>query len=300
MDSNQEQTEGQRIAKAILASDANAWDDFQRVYGEVISRVASKRAKSIKLRSEFSAEDIVNGFMADKLLDRPERMFGPVANGQRPLTPRLLRSLVNYCNSLQRRLKNTVHSEASLELHSDERIDDDPDYHPHEVVKNRIDTQQRVIREAFAVASRIRVPQREILLLSERIFVAEQIAVIYCNESLSSSELEKAKQLVSTLYPWSDDESATPIPMVNDPLSIVWEAISQIVFTHPFGADGTVIADRIIVPRNTWDIWVHRARQRVIASAGISKAKKLFPNWPQSLFELGIASTADFKGAQER
>ncbi len=303
MDNNREQIEGQAVAKAILAGDANAWKDFQLLFGDAIARIASKRAKSPKLRSEFSGDDIVNGFMAEKLLDRPERMFGPAAKGQRPLAPRLLSSLGKYCNSLQRRRRRTVHSEMSLDLHPDERGDDNPDYNPQEaatLTKKRIEDQQRIIREAFSGPSRIRVPQREILLLSERILFAEQVAASYCRENQSSSERDAANQLVCTLYSWSDDESATLIPMINHPLSTIWHSISHDIFNPPFGVDSYMVADRIQVLRNTWDIWVRRARQRVIASAGVQKPKELFPHWPRRLFETKLAKTDADKGAQRQ
>ena len=303
MDQDKEVTEGQTIAKAILDGEANAWELFQLCFGDAISRIASKRAKSFSLQAEFSAEDIIHGFIAEKLLMQPEKIFGPVASGDRPLTPRLLRSLVNYCNSLNRRRKSTVHSDKSLEKHRDKQSNEDPDYYPHEtavLIKKRVEDQQKLIREAFAVSSRIRVPQREILLLSERILFAEQFVLGYCNEHQSSIEWDAAKVSVATLYAWTDKEAATLIPMANDALSTIWETISRSLFTPPFGADGFAIAEIIQVPRNTWDIWVRRARQRLILHAGVQKSKGLFPNWPQRLFDSENFTIGQGKGEQKQ
>ena len=71
MKSEQEQVEGQAVSRAILDGDARAWNQFQEAFGELIENAASGRAKSRKLRAEFSVEDVVHGFMADKLLDQP-------------------------------------------------------------------------------------------------------------------------------------------------------------------------------------------------------------------------------------
>lgn len=303
MKENQEETEGQSIARSILAGEANAWNEFQLSFGQKISEFAVKRSKSVGLRSEYSAEDIINGFMVEQLLKQPEKMFGPVAKGQRPLTPRLLRSLTNFCNSLQRRRKGTVHIDMSREADLVDQANIDPDFYPHEVAlltKKRIDEQQRTIRETFSVPSRIRVPQREILLLSERVWFAEQIALSHCNEYHSTHEQDASKALVLRLYPWSKDESVTLIPMANETLSAIWEVLSPILFSPPFGVDGSEIAERIQVPRNTWDIWVRRARQRVIAFASVQKAKDLFPAWPQRLFEFDPEAIISKRGEQNQ
>lgn len=303
MDKDKEVTEGQAIAKAILNGEANAWERFQLCFDDAISGFASKRAKSFSLQAEFSSEDIVNGFMTEKLLSQPEKMFGPVADGLRPLTPRLLRSLINYCNSLGRRRKRLVHSDTSIKMQVDEKSYRDPDYYPHEtaeLMKGRIETQLRLIRETFTLSSRIQNPQLEILLLSERIQFAEQSALAYCHEHQTSVEWNAARVLVATLHAWTDKEAATLIPEANIPLSIVWETISRVLFAPPFGTNGFAIAEIIQVPRNTWDMWVRRARQRLIAYAGVQKSKGLFPYWPEKLFESGSLPIGQDKEVQKR
>ena len=290
MENDEEQVDGQLVARAILNGDPNAWDEFQEVFGDLISKMASDRARSTKLRAEFSPEDIVQGFVAERLLKQPEKMFGPVAKGQRPLTPRLLRSLANYCNSLQRRRKRLVQPKTDLESSPDERFVDEPALLPTEVVdqiRRRIREQQTANRNAFAESSRARIPQREILLLSERISFAGQIIESFCREDHSDQELHLVSEMVVVLYPLSDDESSTLIPMVNEPLSTVWQSLSVIFFAPPFLADGNAVADQIEVVRNTWDIWVRRARQRVIAHAGHLRSKEMFPHWPSRLTEVG-------------
>ncbi len=288
MDQVDEQIEGQSIARAILASGEGAWARFDVQYREMIVDVSGKRARSSKLRSEFDCDDIVQGFYLSQLLDRPVRIFGPVAEGRRPLTPRLLDSLKNYCNSLHRRRKrfegsSTPQADAiedtgniSSKLDSEEAAAD---------LTLRFSKQLSVIRLTFAVPSRAVVPQREVLLLSERLILAESFATSHCRNDASADELAKVQEAVIALHPWSSEEASTSIPEVNEPLSIVWELLVPEIFSVPFGADGYSIAECLRIPRNTWDKWVQRARERVVRFAGAGKAEALFPYWPARLFQ---------------
>jgi hypothetical protein len=134
------------------------------------------------------------------------------------------------------------------------------------------------------------------LLLSERVAFAGQIIESFCREDHPDAELRRVSEMVVALYPLSEGEAAILIPMVNEPLSAVWQSLSVIFFAPPFQADGNAVADQIVVVRNTWDIWVRRARQRVIAHAGNLRSKELFPNWPSRLTEGGTAVSAVDQG----
>ena len=68
MDRSEEEIEGQAIAKAILAGNANAWNDLQSRYGGVLRRVAIRYSSSTALQSIFSTEDIINGFLTDRVI----------------------------------------------------------------------------------------------------------------------------------------------------------------------------------------------------------------------------------------
>lgn len=300
MNQTDDQVEGQSIARAILANAESAWDRFEAQYREMIVDAAEKRARSSKLRSEFDCDDIVQGFYSNQLLDRPVRMFGPVAEGQRPLTPRLLDSLKNYCNSLHRRRKRFE----GLSTHQGDTIED-TGYISSKLdsedasadLKFRFSEQLSVIRSTFAAPSRAVVPQREVLLLSERLILAETFATSHCRNDASADELAKVQDAVIALHPWSSEEASTSIPEVNEPLLIVWGLLVPEVFTVPFGADGYSIAECLRIHRNTWDKWVQRARECVVKFAGARKTEALFPYWPTRLFQTESSRSQPTEGA---
>jgi len=288
MKSDQEQNKGQTIARAILAGEVDAWKNFLADCEPAMHRLALKRSMSEKLSAEVSSDDIVNGFFTSQLLKSPERMFGPVADGLRPLMPRLLGSLHKYCNSLQRRRKRFVQWPESLDLPVDAKSHLETELlaaDATETLVTALKEQQIAIREAFSRPSRRIRPLREILLLSERTLFATQIAESYCTEYQSTTEVEKSRQFVVRHYPWNDEEAATLIPTVQNSLASVWLAIENHVFERPFGADASAIADRLGIPRYLWDKWLQRARECVVGHIGDSKSRELFPNWPKTLFK---------------
>ena len=286
MDNDQEKSEGRTIAKAILIGDVNAWGDFLFRYGSTLARVAEKHSRSASLQSFFSTEDIVNGFLTDKLVARPEVMLAPISRGEGSLKPRLLSSLKNYCKSLHRR-KKSVQAESTLDATVDKKTLNFPDIFQYEIpeqIQKQIAKQQAAIRSTFQEKSRVQVPQREVLLLQERIWLSEQFAAAYCKDS--DTMLEKglfAKQL-SSLYPWTDSEASVPVPEKNEPLSKLWQALTSVLLEPPFRADAATVSEHLEIPPNTWTKWVGRARKRVIEHVGGDLGKKLFPNWPKRLF----------------
>lgn len=286
MDRSQEENEGQAVAIAILAGDSNAWDDFQSRYGDALRRVAIRHSRSTSLQSVFSTEDIINGFLTAKLLARPEEMLAPISRGEGSLKPRLLASLENYCKDLHRR-KKALQAELTPEIWADRKTMDNPEIFQHEIpeqIRKRIAEQQRAIRSTFQRKSRARVPQREVLLLQERIWIAEQFAASHCKDSDTMLEKDVFAREFASLYPWTDSEAVVPIPERSEPLSKVWQAITPALINPPFRAEALIVAEYLQIPRNTWTKWVGRARKRVVEHVGDHLGKELFPNWPDGLF----------------
>ncbi len=283
MNSGQEETEGHSLSKAILAGDPNAWGEFLSEYGDALRRVAEKHSRSAKLQSVVSWEDIFQGFFTDKLIAHKEGMFSATSRGEVPLKPRLLASLGNYCNDLYRR-KLTLRNESTLDARVSQKAVDVFHYDEPRLIRRRIAEQQLAIRSTFQQNLRIQVPQQEILLLQERIWIAEQFAAFYCKGSDSKSEKDQFALQCESLYPFTESEADVRIPESNEPLSNVWHAIASALVNPPFCADALIVANYLRIPRNTWTKWVGRARKQVVDHIGIYQAKEFFPNWPSGLF----------------
>ena len=296
MQNKQEQVQGQTIAIAILAGKKSAWDEFHSLYGGMLLNFASRIADSCDLQSEFSAEDVVNDFLAEKVLNCPEKMFGKIARGEGCLKPRLLTSLRNYGRDLHRR-SGGVQSNTESQLIADTKTSQVTGDGLEEVTRQTrslIDDQQQAIRSSFPTSSRIRGAPREILLLSERVLMAEKVAECFCRENASEDEKKQHLQMLVDFFPWENSEATTLIPERNEPLLNVWQYLAPQLFDPPFGVDGAIISTFLKMPRNTWYQWVKRARNRVIKHVGVSRCQELFPYWPKRLF-LAIESPPTFR-----
>ena len=93
--------EGQDIALAILEGARDSgWEAFRERYETRLIRQAEGRSEAESdVRSSCQAEDLVQGFLADRIMGRPRQMFGRSARGERPLWPRLSRSLRELLHS---------------------------------------------------------------------------------------------------------------------------------------------------------------------------------------------------------
>src|SRR5581483_2347482 len=102
-----EAVEGQILARAILdALDQGQppdWNPFDRAYREPLLHQAAVRLPRLVLPGQ-TPEDVLHGFLCRQVYPRKQacRMLGPTARGERPLRPRLLTSIANFCIDLAR------------------------------------------------------------------------------------------------------------------------------------------------------------------------------------------------------
>ena len=117
-----ETVEGQDVALLILGGEpAPGWEAFRERYESQLIRQADGLLRRMPtLRSFDQAEDLVQGFLVERVMGRPEVMLGSTARGERPLWPRLSRSFSNYCMQLLRRLVRhpRLVSDDAIEAHA--------------------------------------------------------------------------------------------------------------------------------------------------------------------------------------
>ncbi len=169
--------EGRDIALSILSGDPQrGWSAFLERYEEQLKRQAGAILRwAPSLHSFGQEEDLVQGFLADQVMSRPDAMLGPAARGEQPLWPRLSRSFTNYCNQLGRSLareqRSAREAAAQLEVATDlDEAGERDDMWPG--IERRVRERQETIRLAFRDQEPGPVPLGHLLLLSESLFLA--------------------------------------------------------------------------------------------------------------------------------
>jgi hypothetical protein len=308
---NQDETEaveGQSIARAILAEEPGAWDRFYARYvraadvssggyvPKVLTLWALKRIQGDSLlRSQYSAEDLVQGFVTLKVMQRRQVMLTPCADGRQPLHPRLIESFENYCHDRYRKVKRAQDAESRARKPAADECPPEAEgdlTNANEEIIARINDQLHAIREAALSAPKASHPRREFLLLSERLILAERIVESFSEPGGAGPSIERglppqpsdAAQMAASLGPWTEDEKTRPLPNAGRPLEEVWRQLAELLRRAPHRIDGAAVAAALFAKRNTWEKWVQRARLMVVKQLGIDRARKLFPCWPKRLF----------------
>jgi DNA-directed RNA polymerase specialized sigma24 family protein len=279
-----ETVEGQDIALAILEGEADpGWEAFRRRYeAQLIRRAEGILRRTPTLRSFGQAEDLVQEFLVEQVISHPQAMLGPVARGEKPLWPRLSRSLGNYCIQSLRHLARhpqLVHQDA-IEVEDAADAGDVEDRTETRIrIDRRVDGRQDAIRRAFTDQGPGGVPLVHLLLLSERLLLAQLIETTFSETDSRPSPEVPIPELVGQVAPWSEEEQTHRLPPKEISLGNVWDSLTRPMLR----TDGDAIAQVLGVRRNTWDQWIHRARLRVLSHLGLEDCRRLFPHWPERL-----------------
>ena len=159
------------------------------------------------LRSSGQAEDLVQGFLVDQVISRPDAMLGPAARGVRPLWPRLNLSFRHYCIQTLRRLarhpmlvsEDVIEAEAATDV--GDRGIETPREGSYRAESSWI--RQDTIRRAFSEQELGLVPLRHLLLLSERLFLAQLIETSFAEADRRPDPEITIPELVNRIAPWS-------------------------------------------------------------------------------------------------
>ena len=169
-------------------------------------------------------------------------MFGAVSRGDKPLWPRLSRSLQNFCNSLARAgspLDTSLTSLIESGFHpSDDRGSGDDDSRERTEAKARTDihdalheTQSHLdsIRRALpADTNPSRVPYLHLVLLKARLALLSKIGREHLLEDGISLPADLSPKMEAEgLYMWKDPENRQPLPNKNRQLLELWEELAR-------------------------------------------------------------------------
>ena len=315
--------EGQEIARAVLANEADAWDRFLQVYGPRFLNIAKWKCRNNSyIAAEESAEGLVSNFLSDRLLapvmpkkeisgpsaagekrEQLERraemkkitMFGPSAAGRLPLWPRLSLSFKNYLFDVarERRRGRNLQPPRGGDPPPDEESTDEPEAaapDPREILKDvtsQVAEQIDSIRKTFAGRDSNLVPLGGLLLLSERLQLIKCVGESYLLDDGSLPEGIDVPAIVELLSSWTTAEEEQALPTRNLPLKSAWDELKVVVAPPDFKVSDNQVSAVLQTPPSTWAKWRARARRGVLERIGISSSRELFPHWPDSLFRGG-------------
>lgn len=275
--------EGQDIALAVLGEARDSGlQALRERYGALLIRQAERLLRDKPtLRSSGQAEDLVQDFLVDRVISRPREMLGPTSLGVKPLWPRLSLSFRHYCIQILRRLHRQPKLMSQDEIEAVKAPDVGDVEEPGEVwasITRRIGERQDAIRRVFRAQAPASVPLRHLLLLGERLYLAQLMKTTLGEADPRYSGVPIAEH-VSRVAPWSEEEQSWPLPPRGIPLGVIWRSLTS----PTLRTDGNSIAQVLGTRRNTWDRWMYRARSRVKSSLGPETCRQLFPHWRERL-----------------
>jgi DNA-directed RNA polymerase specialized sigma24 family protein len=283
-----EQAEGQTLAASLIEAvgsgslRASDWETFFGTYAGRLRRAAERHLRSMnRLSQEFAnAAELVDDFVVAKVFDpvRGPALLGPSARGERPLEPRLLASLENYCIDLHRRRRRraTVSTDAA-----EPPAPTEAERTTREEIERRVGEQVGAIREVFA-GSPARAPYREALLLQIRLDWARALVGLPLT-SEAGGEVEVGLSHVVAMTGWTDEESGRQMNTDGHTLAHLWGQLAPGVASDPrTPVTGDRVAAILRVPRDRWDAWVSRGR-RALAGHLAGRYARLFPHWRTSV-----------------
>jgi hypothetical protein len=281
-----EVVEGQGLSRAILqALDQDMtpdWAALDRAYGERLLELAKIRLRHLDLHRDYTPDDALHGFLKKRVYppDKARKMFAPTAGGERPLGPRLLASLGNYCNDLTRsRTRRRERGDRDDVLASTPARSADP-LPAYEDVECLLHRQLAAIRVACPPRRRPRgAPYREALLLRLRLDWAGGFDEVELRSELTGRPVMLDLPLLERLTAWTDDERAMLLVEEGTSLEQLWQGVRTILLRS---ADRDVSVERLapLIPasRDLWNQWISRGRRMLQAKLGADYAP-VFAVW---------------------
>ena len=286
--------DSERARAALEEGSDSAFTLLLETYQPRLRERAARRLRHYPaLARHGDADDLVQQFLHDKLVPPPRRrvMLTPVAQGTRPLWPRLCASFENWlCSAL--RGKTLPFSERPVGGGEDEY---DPEDHPAEVwpdIAERITAQLDAIHSLPAPV-RGAIPYAAVLLLNERVLLARQVADSFAPEDGRTVGNQGLREIVEILAAWLPAERSTALPPRGLELAAVWEQLCKATEDRPQCAGPADLADVLGASKATWLQWVCRGRVKLVRHLGPNAARQLFPWWPPTAFEQAAAAARE-------
>jgi DNA-directed RNA polymerase specialized sigma24 family protein len=281
-----EVVEGQAVARLVLDAldrgETPDWNAVQLPYGEPLLRQAAARIRRRDLGRHFSAEDLLNDFLACRVYPprRARALFGPSARGERPLRPRLLTSLANHCADMARAAgAGRAWGECEDRL-ANSAAPATPTLPAFEEVAELLRRRMAAIRKACPLRRRPHgAAYREALLLRLRLDLAGGFDGVELHASTDGRTVVLDLALLEELTAWTAEEGAMPLVEGGAPLDQLWRQVRAVVVADR-NRQVTVdqLAQLIPTSRDGWNQWVSRGRRRLKSLLG-SEYGELFALW---------------------
>lgn len=277
------------LAAEFLSGDEAAASRLLRKCHDLLVPVADRwlREKHLDARKHCDAEDLVQGFLAGKLLPTASRetLFRPVADGTKPLQPLLIASLHNFSESfvrslLESKLRKSTPGKQSVQITSLAMGSDadsfDPPQAPDEdgpTIMDRLHDWSRAIRDTWDRGGNGQ-PYLPALLLSVRIDLANHLKR---DKKLSDClrEGQSLRDLVEAALPWTSEDLDLKLERAGPKLVAIWDAFCS----HSDGltqrTDVEILVAYVGVSKDRWHQWTCRAKAKVRERVGPDRAKDI-------------------------
>ena len=230
----------------------------------------------------FTSQDVLNGFLQTRVYPpgRARAMFSRSAQGERPLSRRLVASLGNYCTDLGRSIaRRREHGGHDDLLASAPAASTDP-LPACEEVESVLARQMAAIRAACAMRRRPRgAAYRESLLLCQRLDMAGAFDGVELRSERTGQPVLLDLSRLEQLTVWTDDETVMPLVEGGVALGSLWQQVRTMLLESPERhVSIEQLAPLIPVGRGLWNTWISRGRRKVRAMLGADCAG-LFATW---------------------
>jgi DNA-directed RNA polymerase specialized sigma24 family protein len=231
------------------------------------------------------ADDLVQEFLVEKFLPPQKRrvMLAPVAEGTRELWPRLCASIDNFLISFLRK-KTLPIGDRPVGEGKGEYLPEDRSQEVWPDVIERVAAQLTAVR-GLPAATRGAVPYSAVLLLSERLLLAKQVADSYAPEDGRTVGNQSLREMVEVVAAWTPAEETTPLPPQAVELGAAWRMICNHTADRPQLAGPAEVALALGGNAAAWNQWLFRGRVYLVRHLGPAAAQPLLPYWPSGAFE---------------
>jgi hypothetical protein len=282
-----EDVEGQAIARAVLeALDRGQfpdWTALDRAYHDQMLKQARARVRCCGLQGHLTDEDVLHDFLVRRVYppERARQMFTLSARGERPLGPRLLTSLANYCVDVARRLGRRADCAEYPETVANRAAPDVASFPLYEEVGELLRQQHNAVRTAYGPRRRPHgAAYREALLVRLRLDWAGAFDGVELPSQEGGRPVELTLRLLEELTGWSEEERAMPLVENGVTLDHLWQQLRELLPQMPGLVVSTErLAGLIPVNADLWDQWVSRGRRRLRTSLGDEEYGRVFAVW---------------------
>lgn len=273
--------EGRELATAIVGGDRDALDRFyQSFHDQLVNRADAWIRRETFPQSMGSGEDLLHRFFEQKVLGaKAVTFFGRVIENHEELERWVTKCFKNF---LIDQFKSKQNAKRDVQPTGTDREGQHNPAVPSEESRQRLlERAQKQTETLCGIITADRPPPYLfVLLINERIRVAETFSRILADHGEGAFGKCSASEYAEHVLPWSEAISRALVPGTNKSNAQLWKEYCDARATGPSrGYD--IAANLLGVPTTHWHQWAHRGRVRIIKALGSTKVCRLFPKWPE-------------------